>query len=307
MSKVLVLVSTYNGEKFLQAQLDSLIAQKLPNNYELGILVRDDGSTDSTTKILEDYKSRGYLDWYTGKNLKPAKSFWDLVQNAPDAEYYCFCDQDDVWYEDKIARAVDSLNKENGEQPLLYCSNVMIADGDCNPIRPFIGDNGNYTDFAHSLIYSLAPGCTMVFNHSARCEFMKYDMNEEVEIIHDWLAHKISAMLGKFIYDPIPSMNYRQHGNNVIGVQKSGIVGFFKRVKRVLGKHASIRSLSAKSLINVYGERVDAEKLHLLEMVANYKTDKFLKKELFRMDVFKVDDPPFQNLMLKLAISLNKL
>ncbi len=301
MSKILVLVSTYNGEKFLQAQLDSLIAQKLPNNYELGILVRDDGSTDSTTKILEDYKSRGYLDWYTGKNLKPAKSFWDLVQNAPDAEYYCFCDQDDVWYEDKIARAVDALNKENGEQPLLYCSNVMIADGDCNPIRPFIGDNVNYTDFAHSLIYSLAPGCTMVFNHSARCEFMKYDMNEEFEIIHDWLAHKISAMLGKFIYDPIPSMNYRQHGNNVIGTQKSGIVGFFKKVKRGLGKNASIRSLSAKSLINVYGERVDAEKLHLLEMVANYKSDKRLKRELLKTKDFGLD------FAMKIAARFNKI
>ena len=301
MSKILVLVSTYNGEKFLQAQLDSLIAQKLPNNYELGILVRDDGSTDSTTKILEDYKSRGYLDWYTGKNLKPAKSFWDLVQNASDAEYYCFCDQDDVWYEDKIARAVDSLNKENGEQPLLYCSNVMVTDVDCNPIRPFIGDKGNYTDFAHSLIYSLAPGCTMVFNHSARCEFMKYDMNEEVEIIHDWLAHKISAMLGKFIYDPIPSMNYRQHGNNEIGARKSGIVGLFQKVKRGLGKNACIRSLSAKSLINVYGERVGEEELHLLEMVANYKSDKRLKRELFKTDDFGLD------FAMKIAARFNKL
>ena len=79
MKKVLVLLSTYNGEKYLKEQIDSVLAQK---NTDVSILVRDDGSTDKTLEILEKYKKDGKLEWYTGKNLKPAKSFLNLVRCA---------------------------------------------------------------------------------------------------------------------------------------------------------------------------------------------------------------------------------
>lgn len=302
--KACVLLSTYNGEQFLREQLDSLIAQKLPEDCELLILVRDDGSSDSTIQILEEYKEKCSLQWYKGENLKSAKSFWDLVKNSPDSDYYCFCDQDDVWFSDKVDRAIKMLQEqENQDQPLLYCSNVTVVDRDLNPIAAL--NKGEYrTDFASALIFSIAPGCTMVFNKAAKCALMKYDMNKEYVVIHDWLAHKIVAMLGRVIYDDIPSLSYRQHGNNVIGAPRGGKIGaFFSKVKRMFGNHALIRSEVAKSLINVYGSQLDSEKLHLLDIVANYRTNRSLKKEFLKSRQFADKKRRY----LKWLIRLNKI
>lgn len=297
-------MSTYNGERFLREQINSLISQKLPDDTELNILVRDDGSKDSTTQILDEYKARGLLEWYTGENLKPAKSFWNLVQTAPHADFYCFCDQDDIWYDDKIARAIGMLReaKEN-EQPLLYCSNVNVADEKCRPLYLMNKNSDINTSFTYSLIYSLAPGCTMVFNDNARREFVRYDMNKEFELIHDWLAHKIVAMLGKVVYDPTPSMLYRQHGKNAIGAQRSGIRGFIKKVKRILGSYACARSESAKSLLNVYKNDVSEENRRLLNIVANYKEDNKLKKEFLKEKIVT----SYGKRYLKWVILINKV
>lgn len=305
MNKVLILMSTYNGGKFLREQIDSLISQKLPEDYELDILVRDDGSTDATANILDEYRSLNILDWYTGDNLKPAKSFWDLVRQAPEAKYYCFCDQDDIWNDDKVSRAIAMLENEDPEQPLLYCSNVTVADAECKPLRLLNESKNVYTDFAHSLIYSLAPGCTMVFNDAARREFVKYDMDKEFEIIHDWLAHKIVAMLGKVIYDPVPSMLYRQHGNNVIGAQRSrGIVGFFNKVKRIL-KNSCVRSLSAKSLMTVYRSQITGDNEEILNMVALYREIPEVRKQFFHCEKFKVSKN--KDFVLKILMRLRKI
>lgn len=305
MNKILILMSTYNGEKFLKDQLNSLLRQIIPENYELNILIRDDGSNDSTIEILDEYKNKGNLEWYNGENLKPAKSFWDLIKKAPESDYYCFCDQDDIWMDNKIMRAINALQNENNMlQPLLYCSNVMVADSDCKPLYPLDNKIEKNTDFANSLLYSLAPGCTMVFNNAARREFIKYNMDRDFEIIHDWLAHKIVAMLGKVIYDAIPTMYYRQHGNNVIGAQNTNkLVIFFKKIKRILGKNANVRSMCAKSLLKVYGQEISEENKDILNMVAFYQSNRNLKKDFLNAKGFSNNLPIY----LKACVLINKI
>ena len=103
-------MSTFNGEKYLQEQLNSLFNQE---NIKLDILVRDDNSTDKTKEILD----RNHIKWYTGKNLKPAKSFFDLIKKSGDFEYYAFCDQDDVWDNKKLYIAIKKLEKCNNNKP----------------------------------------------------------------------------------------------------------------------------------------------------------------------------------------------
>ena len=304
--KITVLLSTYNGEKYLQEQLDSLYAQDLPEGFAMEILVRDDGSSDQTVNILEENRKQGKLTFYVGENVKPAKSFWDLVQRTPASEYYAFCDQDDVWHTDKLLRAINRLREEKEQrQPLLYCSNVTVVDSVLNPIGPMRkAQEAPRTDFAYALIYSLAPGCTMVFNDPAREAFVRYNMNEQFEVIHDWLAHKIAAMLGTVIYDTTPTMLYRQHGNNVIGAQNdSALVKFFKRVKRVMGAYACVRSETAKSLYAVYGDEIDEEKKRLVSMVAFYREDKAQKKAFLRAKQFELEEQS----PLKWVIRLNKV
>ena len=115
---IIILMSTYNGEKYLKAQIESLLSQTI----KVEILVRDDGSTDSTQQILDDYAQRGMLKWYSGKNLGSGKSFFDLACKAPDADFYAFADQDDIWENKKVELAVQQLMKlpNNKQQVLLH-------------------------------------------------------------------------------------------------------------------------------------------------------------------------------------------
>ena len=114
--RLTVLMSTYNGEKYLRNQLDSILAQQLPEGMELKVVVRDDGSTDSTLAILEEYtkNNNDKVSYYIGENLKPARSFWHLVHNCEQSDYYSYSDQDDVWFPDKLSRAINAIERIRG-------------------------------------------------------------------------------------------------------------------------------------------------------------------------------------------------
>lgn len=283
-----VLMSTYNGEKYLKEQLDSIINQKLPEDLQLKIVVRDDGSSDGTMDILEEYRKNypDILSYYSDVNLRPEKSFWHLTTHCPQSDYYAYADQDDFWYPDKLSRAVATLRaEENRDIPLMYCSNVMVADAQLKPVAAMNSSVKN-TDFASVLIYNVSTGCTIVFNDCAREEFKKYDMDANMVIMHDRLASLLIALFGKIIYDPEPGMLYRQHGNNVCGEQSLGKVkSFVKRVKRFFGPSNSIRSARARMLLALYGDRLDDEKKRKLYELGYYKTDKKARKNLLKWDI----------------------
>lgn len=286
--KLAVLLSTYNGEKYLKEQLDSLINQNL---IPTKILIRDDGSKDDTVNLLEDYSSRyNFIEYYYGKNLGPAKSFFELINKCEGYDYYALCDQDDVWFEDKLSSAIDKLEKEDNSIPLLYAGRFILTDKDLKSLNSNISKLYSYTDFAHALIYHTAPGCTFVFNNEARKQIIKYDVNKEYCVIHDALIHKIVTMFGKMILDEEPHMYYRQHGNNVYGLTADKKKEFIHRIKNFLGGSVkNYRSNTAKSLINVYGDSCDADKLELLKIVAEYGESKDLKDNLIKNEVFKTD------------------
>lgn len=284
--KVVVLMSTYNGEKYLREQLDSLINQTLRPSR---IIIRDDGSTDGTFDILDEYCAKyDFISYERGENLRPAKSFMKLIKECEKADYYCLCDQDDFWFENKIQRAVELLSKEE-EQPLLYCGRFVLTDGNLNPMESDVSKLYSYTDFSHSLLYTTSPGCTMVFNDLARDYIVKYDMDKEYVIIHDSIIHKVVAMFGKVILDEEPLMYYRQHGGNEIGLTANRLASTITRIKRFAGgKSKNIRSNLVKSLINVYGEECDVEKLELMKAVAFYKDNRDYKRRLLKDERFKV-------------------
>ncbi|MDE5763716.1 MAG: glycosyltransferase [Ruminococcus sp.] len=138
MEKVCVLLSTYNGEKYLDEQIRSLISQK---NVDMTILVRDDGSTDGTQSMLYSWAEKDsrikFLEQDFGCNFRVAKSFTYLLNQAdkmfPDIRYFSFCDQDDEWLDMKCCRAVKHLAKYN-EKPALYYLRKKLIDGNLNPL-----------------------------------------------------------------------------------------------------------------------------------------------------------------------------
>lgn len=298
--KLIVLMSTYNGEKYIREQLDSLLNQDLKPDK---IFIRDDGSTDETVNILEEYASENkIIEYYYGGNIGPAKSFFDLINKCEEADYYALCDQDDVWFKDKLSRAISLLEKEDDSIPLLYCSKYTLTDKDLNPIDSNVSSLYNFSDFAHSLIYHTAPGCTFVFNNEARKKIVKYDLNKNYYLIHDAIIHKVVCLFGKMILDNESHMYYRQHGDNEIGMNANNFKVFVGRVNRFLhGKIKNYRSKSAQALLNVYGNECDKDKKELLEIVAYYKSNKEYKHKLMSMDCFKshtVNDKFFKMLVL---------
>lgn len=283
--KLVVLMSTYNGERYIREQLDSLLRQSLKPDL---IYIRDDGSRDDTVAILEEYASEfSFIKYYSGKNMGPAKSFWELICNCEEADYYALCDQDDVWFMDKMETAISTLEKENGSIPLLYCSKYTLTDKDLNPIDSNVSSLYNFSDFPHALIYHTAPGCTFVFNNEARKKIVRYDVEKEYCIIHDAIIHKIVTMFGKMVLDLKPHMFYRQHGDNQIGMNANVVKVFFGRMNRFLnGKIRNYRSDTARSLLHVYGKEIDNDKRKLLNIVANYMNDPQLKKDFLNEERF---------------------
>ena len=141
--KVNILLATYNGEKFLKTQLDSLIEQTYEN---IDIYVRDDCSTDNTVEFIKNYiesnKSgkRIILLENNGVNLRPPKSFYQIARECEPAEYYAFCDQDDVWDNDKLSIAIQSLEKFDHLVPNLYFSNLRMVHDTLSYIRDFYNE-----------------------------------------------------------------------------------------------------------------------------------------------------------------------
>lgn len=300
--KLIVLMSTYNGEKYIRQQLDSLLSQTLKPDQ---ICIRDDGSKDDTIAILEEYAGRyPFIKYYCGQNRGPAKSFWELICNCEEADYYSLCDQDDVWFDDKLSVAVEMLQKEDQSQPLLYCSKFTLTDSELNPIDSNVSSLYGFSDFPHSLIYHTAPGCTFVFNHAAREKIVKYDVEKEYCLIHDAIIHKVVAMFGKMILDNRSHIYYRQHENNEIGMNANKAKVFIERVDRFLnGKIRNYRSKTAKSLLNVYGDEIDEDKKELVDIVANYMNDPKLKRELLSRECFR--SHTINDLFFKILVLVN--
>ena len=333
--KIIVLMSSYNGEKYIREQIDSILAQDIAEDNTLELLVRDDGSTDSTQTILEEYSQDGRLKWYSGQNLRTARSFWQLIGDAPEADYYAFADQDDFWLEDKLSRAVGQLEakahkhetiaqqhettaqqhettvRQNKHSiPLLYCSHFTPTDEKLDPIAHKAADINNYTDFYHSLLYSTAPGCTFVFNRAARNIMIRYRFDADCLEMHDWLAHKIVALFGKVILDRESRIYYRQHSDNVIGIGKTtGFAGFLLRLKGFIRRDTrNIRSENAKYLYETYKQyfrnRRNA-RFDVLHMLAFYREDRNLKKQLLRSKCFATDGISYP--MFKLLVIMNMI
>ena len=263
MSKVLVLMSTYNGEKYICEQLDSIINQTFQN---IDILVRDDGSRDKTQEILEKYKIDNKLDWYTGDNLKPAKSFMDLVYNCDNSyDYYAFCDQDDFWLEDKISRAVDLLSRS--DKPAMYYCATNNVDSHLNHIDNYFRNSKASKSLKSSIkAGSLIPGCTMVFNREL-LNFIRLYKPEYIGMHDNWVHLICLAVHGDVISDENALILYRQHTNNAVGSGKKSIN---YRLCRLFG-NPNIYSRIAFELYKGYKQFLTADENEFLQNIINYK------------------------------------
>lgn len=216
-AQVAILLCTYNGAEFLSAQLNSIERQTHTNWI---IHASDDGSNDETLEILQSYRKRFGQDRlviYAGPQQGFAKNFMSLINNSEiQADYFAFCDQDDVWFADKLARSLKNISNIPLNMPALYCSRTRLI----NALGQVIGSSPLFTrkpSFRNALVQSLAGANTMMLNNAARILLTQIP-NDTYIVSHDWLAYLlVSGCGGAVLYDPKPTLDYRQHGANLIG------------------------------------------------------------------------------------------
>ena len=280
MKSCAVLLSTYNGENYLTQLIESVLAQK---NVELNLIVRDDGSSDKTIEILNKYQSEGKLEYYYGKNLRPARSFMDLVFNVDEKfDYYAFCDQDDYWKPEKLISAIQMLENGNPEIPMLYNCALEIVDKDLNFIRESFRDNQKEVPPLYSILMQETPGCTFVFNRALLAELRKF--KPHTISMHDtWVALVCLAAGGKYYSDKNAYIKYRQHEANVVGSEKQS---FSKRLKEVMNDKGEKRSDMCQELFEAYKDIMMPEVRDAFYTFSNYNRSFKCKMRILRLKYY---------------------
>lgn len=293
---VTVLMSTYNGEKFIREQIDSILNQK---EVEVSLLVRDDGSTDSTLDILEEYQSDGLLKYYKSENLGAAKSFMQLLYDAPASDYYAFSDQDDYWEKDKLYVAINKIKNKN-EIPAMYFSRTNLTDSKLNPTGS-IAINPLLT-FGESLVYEFVAGCTIVMNQSLRDIAIKY--HPKYLAMHDtWIYSMALAIGGNIVFDKNSYILYRQHGNNTIGQGQGCLHEWKRRLSRLLNNEQSRYKRACELKEGFFGMMPDNNR-HLLSAFIEGKRSFPKRLELAFSNQLRCANKS-TSVMFKIALLLN--
>ncbi len=254
--KVQILMSTYNGERFLAEQIESLLRQTWGN---LEILIRDDGSKDKTPDILREFGAKyNNIIVYLEGNQGVSRSFFELLRKS-DADYVAFCDQDDIWLEEKIEVAVGRLQKEKG--PALYCSNKILVDSKGNIMDKQDGRR-RVPGFGNAVVECICTGCTAVMNREM-ADIIKARTPQRA-ILHDWWSYLVASYVGKVIFDEGAYIKYRQHGGNVVGA-RAGFLGEIRLKAAYLRKSRGRLYGQLSEFAELY--RGDRKKDALVDMV----------------------------------------
>ena len=261
--KVKVLLSAYNGEKYIVEQVESILNQTYQN---IELYIRDDGSKDNTLKVLKPYQDNPKVHIIQGENVGFIKSFLQLVELSGEADFYSYADQDDVWFSDKVERAVSKMTKaerKKDDVPILYFTNYDFYDGNMNfqshGMAPTLKPS-----FHNALVDCMPLGFNTMFNKKAH-DMICADMPKH-SCGHDWWTYMVCAGMGEVIYDDKPTVCYRRHEKNV----SAGGMNFIKfqiwRFKKFFANHyfRNIR-MQLREYQRIYGEQLAPKDQILLD------------------------------------------
>ena len=262
--KLSILLATYNGEKYLSAQLDSLLSQSYS---DFVIYISDDYSTDGTQNVINDYAAK-YPDKIIDLNNKEhfgcaKKNFFNLVDKV-DSDIYMFCDQDDVWLPNKIEdtlRIYNNLSAADKKKPVLVHTDLKVVDGELNIINRSFFDHmqmkRNVSNWQNYTVQNYVTGCTMLINKPLAdlYKLNKQFLNADNILMHDYFFAFLASLLGRVEFLDEATMLYRQHGNNSVGAKD------VRSVKYALNK-LKLSTKNNSEIVN--GQLQTAEILKLL-------------------------------------------
>ena len=279
--KVKILVATYNNEKYIEELLDSLLSQSFSN---IEIVIRDDGSCDSTLEIVNRIKESDsrikILE--IANSLKSAKSnFFTLLLNTPleKNEYIMFADADDVWKKDKVEKTIEVMLTNETDLPTLVHTDLTVVDEQLNLIAPSLFKYEKISPerktLKNILVQNNVTGCTVMINSALKDMVNEYPKDT---VMHDWWLTLIAATFGNIVVLNEQTILYRQHGGNQIGAYDSNSLsqGFKKlsNKERMKGIYISMFR-QAGCFSEVFKEQLKEEDKIMLD---NYRDMEYLSK-----------------------------
>ena len=309
MAKIHIILATYNGEKYLRRQLDSIL-----QSYEDFCLhVFDDGSSDATAEILQEYQTmcpnrikvhsneqnlgctRNFLNGLktvyeevTGDGTAQSDMTDSITgkQHVPTKHYFMFCDQDDIWYSEKLSitqKAMRRLEKKYGSDlPLLVFTDAVVTDANGEEIAPsFIAQNklNPYAvSTARILTENKCIGCTSMMNEEL--VQLLTEVPEQARY-HDWWMALLATSFGRMSYLNRKTLSYCQHGGNVVGVQKftsyvkNRLLSLKKQKEMLLATHQQ-----AAEFLAIYGDVLTEDKTKVIEAFATLSEQSFMRRRI---------------------------
>ncbi|MEE0779405.1 MAG: glycosyltransferase [Massilimicrobiota sp.] len=254
--KILVLMSTYNGEKYLVEQVESIFNQK--GNYDISLLIRDDGSNDMTINIIQKLKEKyKKIKFIKGSNLGCNGSYFELFKLAykEDFDFFAISDQDDIWLDDKISKALYYIQNYDQNQPILYGSASYLVRDDKIPYGKTQTANKEISVF-NTIIQNFFPGHSQVFNR-ALLQYLIVDIDVSNIYVYDSWITNIANNFGKVIFDNEPHTLYRMHERNVVGYGKSQIQWLKTRINRMKKGDIIRQTQQIEYFLEVYGKKLN--------------------------------------------------
>ena len=248
--KIDVLLTTYNGEKYIREQVESILNQTYKN---IRLVISDDCSTDKTVEILKEYEKKDdrVVLYSQKKNLGYVKNFEFLLTKVEN-DLYMLSDQDDVWLPEKIEKSLEKLKKEDAD---LVFGELEVVDENLNTIFPSFGDfmllNRKIKKYIHTYkvnyLYNCVTGCTVLSKKKFIEKMLPFPNNSKY-LIHDHWLGLVVSLNGKLAYVEEKYIKYRQHGKNQVGV---------KRVSHNFEKLEQVRDLFINIKLGIFSTYVD--------------------------------------------------
>lgn len=281
MSRVTILLAAYKGNEYVPAMIESILAQDC-GDWEL-VLSDDGGFTEELlAEYAEKYPERITLHRSGLRFGSAQKHFLHLMKEYRNAEYLMFCDQDDVWHPDKVRKTLAAMQKAEQEgreesrsenaPPVLVHTDLRVVDGELRPLDEsfmhYSRLDGSRLALNEILIQNVVTGCTLMINRPLAVLALE-GADEEKMLMHDWWIALCAAAFGKSVFLPEATIDYRQHGGNVVGAKDPKNLAYVK--SRIAGgairKSLNDTSAQAEAFLRVYEDRLDAAQK---EMVGTY-------------------------------------
>lgn len=261
--RVLVVMSTFNGEKHLPEQIASVLSQT--NLGSLRLLIRDDGSTDATTRWLRELDD-DRVEVVLGENLGVKASFLRLLRDARRRrwDYLALADQDDVWHADKLARATARLGSPR--RAALYCSALDLVDERLRFLRRHA--HRQTIGFEEGFLCNAATGCSCVLTRGL-LEHLEPLPRPDAIHMHDWWIFLVALGFGHVSYDLEPRISYRQHASNVNGMPSMARQALTLLRERGEPARRVSRARQAAEYARVYGHRIPQSQRRYLKKLAD--------------------------------------